>query len=371
MVSLLRRSEAPARSDLADLLGEGLHPLAATLESLSLNCFVADLSLTLVWMNRAAHQAVTGLGPILRSTFGIGVEDIVGGSIHRFHRDPARIEQILRQPGALPRQAEFSFGGITLSTMINAITDDAGVRLGYVVLWEDVSARAEDYRQFDAAMDRLTQVGERITASTAASSTGAEAVAAAAEQLRASVAEIARSSADAAAQVEQAVQAAHEGMATLRDLAATSSEIGEFLGLITSVSDQTKLLALNATIEAARAGEAGKGFAVVADEVKSLAGTTAASISDIESRIGAIQAAAEASVRVLARIEAMVDQIHQSQAVVAAAIEEQSAVTSEIAHSAADIADEIASTAHETDAITAAVQDVTNRTAALRDNRAQ
>lgn len=55
------------------------------------------------------------------------------------------------------------------------------------------------------------------------------------------------------------------------ELKAGSQQIGEIVGLISSIAGQTNLLALNAAIEAARAGEAGRGFAVVAEEVRKLA----------------------------------------------------------------------------------------------------
>ncbi|MFN8078893.1 MAG: methyl-accepting chemotaxis protein [Kineosporiaceae bacterium] len=369
MFTLSRDRTRTATMEDASLI-EGLNrrssAVTAALESVPGNCFIADLGLTLVWMNRTAVTTMDRLAPALQSAFGIRLSEVLGGSIHRFHKNPRAIERLLDEPGGLPRQAVFSFGAVTLSTNIDAIVDAAGTKLGYIVLWENISSQVEDYAQFDRAMATLSDVSDAIVHAAESSTGNADAVADAAGTLRGSVEEIARSSTQISAEVQDAVSAVEQGMATLRELAVTSNEIGEFLGLITSVSEQTKLLALNATIEAARAGEAGKGFAVVADEVKSLAGTTANSIADIESRIAAIQASADKSVQALRSIDELVGRISQSQSVMGSTIDQQLDMAGSIAQSAGEIARDVADTSQQAARITEAVRHVSDRTQALR-----
>jgi uncharacterized protein YoxC len=310
---------APSAGSADDLLG-GLSRLV--LDSVRHNIFVADPQLNLVYLNTMAEQTMRSIDGEVRKAFRVGFAELLGGSIHRFHRNPQRVESILRKPGFAPHTAEFSFGDITLETHINQVIGPEGSVAGYVVAWRDVSAEKATARRAQALTDRLNETLEV--------SARVQSVATATNELLASISEISRSSSEATTIVGDAVATVEAAARTMADLGQASQQISAIVAAISQIAHQTNLLALNATIEAARAGDAGRGFAVVAGEVKALSKQTETATEEINRMIESVQDYSEQAGMAIAGISTVVDRVNQSQASIAAAVEEQTATTNEI-----------------------------------------
>jgi methyl-accepting chemotaxis protein len=301
-------------------------PAVAALDSVQANVFIADRDLNLVYANPMALRTVRNLTGEIQRVFGVSAHDLLGGSIHRFHHDPARIERILHDPSALPRQAQFTFGSVTLDTEINRITDPSGQVAGYIVAWQDISEKVAAQHQAQTVTTRLAETVDKNQEV----SNAIESVATAMEQMSATVNDIARNGSQASAVVSDAASVVETATRTMENLNAASERINEVVTTISQIARQTNLLALNATIEAARAGETGKGFAVVAGEVKDLSSATQDATERIGELIENIQVLSQTAAQDMTKIADIVNTARDSQSAVAVAVEQQTVTNASI-----------------------------------------
>ena len=186
--------------------------------------------------------------------------------------------------------------------------------------------------------DQTTQRAEEALRESNEASANVAMVAASAEELSASIAEINQQLAQTTTIVGNAVSESEATNDEYAGLAQAAQKIGDVVKLIQNVAGQTNLLALNATIEAARAGEAGRGFAVVASEVKSLAVQTAKATEDIARHIQAVQASSNGAIEVVRGIQEHMREISLRTSSAASSVLQQNAATFEITRNATNAA---------------------------------
>ncbi len=207
----------------------------------------------------------------------------------------------------------------------------------------DAAGRPYRVMKFAADITATTQARLHATDATRLTLGNVQAVAAAAEELSASVMEISANMSRSKEAVDGISHKARASDAFTRQLRDAARAMDSVVQTITKVAEQTNLLALNATIEAARAGVAGKGFAVVATEVKALASQTTAATAEISNQIAQMQTISDEVAGMLHAIGLTVDEVQGYVTGVASAIEEQSAVTREISGSMHAAAGELGS----------------------------
>jgi methyl-accepting chemotaxis protein len=212
-----------------------------------------------------------------------------------------------------------------------------------------------NFGEIDAAVGQSTQETSSASQAATATSSNVQMMASAAEELAASVREIAQSMATSRVATDIAFAEAKSANEYTDKLSSAAEAMGGIISLIQSIAGQINLLALNATIESARAGEAGRGFAVVASEVKNLASQAARATEQISTEIDAVRSVSSGVVEALTKIRNSVETMRNHVVGAASAVEQQSAVTQEMSSNMQDASHAVTRIAGNIGTISAAV----------------
>ena len=204
--------------------------------------------------------------------------DEFGTVAHAFDKLNKNMRSMIRQVSQSAEQVAASSQELTASAQQSA---DAAGNIASSI--QQVAAGSEKQvlavNETSAVVEEISATLEEVAATAGEMATMAEKTAKATQAGQVSVDR-------AVKQMSEVGQGAQEAQKAAEELKAGSQQIGEIVGLISSIAGQTNLLALNAAIEAARAGEQGRGFAVVAEEVRKLAEQSEGAARQITDLIG-------------------------------------------------------------------------------------
>ncbi|MGD0548551.1 MAG: methyl-accepting chemotaxis protein [Terracidiphilus sp.] len=293
------------------------------LDALPVNAMFCDRELVLRYLNRASRKT---LGT-LQQHLPCPVDQIVGQSIHIFHRNRENIDKILGNKQyqgrhQLPHKATIALGPVMLDLEVEPMIDARGEFVGACVVW-GVSTQGK--------LEALRAAQETQRADIEHLNGNLQMVATATHEIESSIAEIAHNAVDVSQATEKSRTASAESKTAIESLRVSSSGVAKVAGLIASIATQTSVLALNANIEAARAGAHGKGFAVVASEVRKLAEQTASATAEIQAKVTTISADLTIALRAIDQIARQTEELSGLSQQMASAAEEQHLATQEMA----------------------------------------
>ena len=195
----------------------------------------------IIYMNRKMHEIVEKMADELRTNFGLSPQDVVGGSIHRFHKDPDRIRQALLalKPGETRFNQIIPVGRLRMSSVTESMTDSSGRTIGYLTIFTDVTAHSH--------LDEVSKNAASIARMVEEISVSMKGLVSRADESRERMVKMSKG-------VEENEEAMGRLGSVVGNLGKRSEEIGSIIETISQIASQTNLLALNAAIEAARAG---------------------------------------------------------------------------------------------------------------------
>jgi methyl-accepting chemotaxis protein len=194
---------------------------ANVVENTPANIIVADADFNITYINPQSLKAFKEIADVLPCK----PEEVLGKNIDFFHKDPAHQRKILADPSNLPFQANIELGHHTLDLLASAVFDANGGFMGPMVTWEVITEKIRIERALIQAAENVAATAEELSRTSAQMATGSENQQVTVQGVAAAVEEMTQSARGVSDNMDELARLMTENAAALNELSSSVASV--------------------------------------------------------------------------------------------------------------------------------------------------
>ena len=261
---------------------------ANVVENTPSNIIVADADFNITYINPQSLKTFKEIADVLPCK----PEEVLGKNIDFFHKDPAHQRKILADPSNLPFQANIELGHHTLSLLASAVFDANGDFMGPMVTWEVITEKIRIERALIQAAENVAATAEELSRTSAQMATGSENQQVTVQGVAAAVEEMTQSARGVSDNMDELARLMTENAAALNELSSSVASVTQNADQMsqTVIANSSAIEELAASVQtqadgAQQANDTAKEASKAADEGSQVVRQAIASMERIAERV--------------------------------------------------------------------------------------
>ncbi len=157
IASVMRQTDNNTQS-ITETNTNQLHFLSSMIDSIRTAVMVVDKDLIITYANQGTMRLLQDNVNVFKEAYpGFDIDNIIGGCIDAFHKNPEHQRRLLADPNNLPHTAEIRVGPLAFSLYISAMYDSNGQHTGSILEWADITKEKDKYADFSGQLDAISK----------------------------------------------------------------------------------------------------------------------------------------------------------------------------------------------------------------------